>query len=72
MYTSLRPSMSDTRPMGSRVALMVRAYPMMTHWTVGRSVWKCSAMVGRATLTLPWSTTEAKRPMAIVMKPQYL
>jgi hypothetical protein len=29
-------------------------------------------MVGSATLTLPWSTTEAKMPMAKAPKTQYL
>jgi len=39
---------------------------------VGRSVWNSLAIVGRATLTLPWSTTEAKMPMAKAPKTQYL
>ena len=51
---------------------MVRANPMTTHWTLGRSMYRCSAMEGSATMTLPWSTTEAKSPMANAPKTRYL
>ena len=39
--------------MGSSRALMVSAYAMTTHCTLGRSVRKWVAMVGTAMLTLP-------------------
>ena len=71
-YTLLRPTMSASLPMGSSNALMVRAYPMITHWVVGRSVPKSPAMVGRATPLLPWSATEVKSPMARAPKAHHL
>ena len=45
---------------------------MTIHCTVGRLVSKWVAIEGRAILTLPVSTTEAKLPMAMAPKPQYL
>ena len=58
--------------MGSSSAMMVMAYPITNHCTLGMSVWKRVAMVGRATLTLPWSTTDAKVPTAKVPKAYHL
>ena len=37
-YTCLRPTISDSRPMGRSSALVVRANAMTTHCDVGRSV----------------------------------
>ena len=45
---------------------------MTTHWTVGRSVEKSSATVGRAMLTLPWSTTDPNMPIPTVPRARYL
>ena len=52
-YIFFLPTMSASLPIGSRNALIVSAYPITTHWLVGRSVLKCSAIVGSATPTLP-------------------
>ena len=62
MYTRLRPTMSDSRPMGRRSALTVRVWAMTTHWTVGRSVSKWPAMVGRATFIMPMDMTPVNEP----------
>ena len=51
---------------------MVRAKPMTTHCTLGNSMRRSSAMEGSATMTLPWSTTEAKSPIANAPKTRYL
>ena len=51
---------------------MVMANPMISHWTVGISDWKWAAMDGNATVTLPWSTTEAKVPTAMAAKAYHL
>ena len=64
--------MSDKRPIGSNRALMVREKPITTHWTLGRSILRSDAVEGRATMTLPWSITDAKRPMARAKNTQYL
>ena len=72
MYTCLRPIMSDNLPIGRSNALIVRVSPITTHWTVGRSVLKCSAIVGNATIALPWVITEVNVPTAIAMKAHHL
>ena len=58
--------------MGMRNALMASAYPMTTHCTVGRSVRKWSAMVGSATITLPWSATFVNMPSASAANAHHL
>ena len=40
MYTCLRPTMSDSLPIGSSSALTVSVWAMTTHCTVGKSVSK--------------------------------
>ena len=72
MYTRLRPTMSDRRPIGSSRALMASAYPISTHWVVGRSVPKCSAMVGIVTFRLPKSATDVNVPMASARNTHHL
>ena len=62
IYTCLRPTMSESRPIGSSSALTVRVWAMTTHCTVGRSVWKCPAMVGSATLIMPIDMTPVNDP----------
>ena len=71
-YTLFNPIRSASRPMGSNRALMARAYPMTIHCAVGITVLKYRAIDGRATLTLPWSTTEAKVPTETVPKTHHL
>ena len=63
--------MSANRPIGSRSALIVSVYPISTHCVVGRSVRKCSEIVGSATETLPMSDTDANSPIASARKAQY-
>ena len=65
MYIRFRPTMSESRPMGRRSELIVRAYAIITHWTVGRSVRNSFAILGSATAMLPWSATETNRPSAM-------
>ena len=72
MYTRFDVMRSASRPMGSSRAMIVMAYPITSHCTLGMSVWKWVAMVGSATPTLPWSTTDAKVPTARVAKAYHL
>ena len=71
-YTRFAPIRSASRPMGSSSAMMVMAKPIINHCTLGMSVWKWVAMVGSATPTLPWSTTDAKVPTAMAAKAYHL
>jgi hypothetical protein len=64
--------MSATLPMGSKNALIVSAYPISTHWVVGRSVPKSSTIDGRATMMLPWYATDEKSPMASAANAHHL
>jgi hypothetical protein len=50
--------------MGISMALVLRTYPSVIHWTVGMSASKCSAMRGKAMLTPDWSITVRNKPMA--------
>ena len=60
----LRPTMSDSLPIGSKSALIVKPSAMTTHCTVDRSASKYCAMVGSATDMPPWFTTEVNVPSA--------
>ena len=71
-YIRFLPTMSDKRPMGKSRALTVNAYPIITHCVVGKSVEKCSAILGRITITLPTSATETKRPVPIARNEHHL
>ena len=71
-YTSFAPIRSASRPMGSSRVMMVIANPIISHCTLGIGAWKCVAMVGSATPTLPWSTTDAKVPTAMAAKAYHL
>ena len=62
MYSRLRPTMSERRPIGSSSELIVSAYAIITHWTVGRSAPNSFAILGSATATLPWSATDTNIP----------
>ena len=72
MYTCLRPTMSDSLPIGSRSALTVSVWAMTTHCTVGRSVSKWPAIVGNATLTVPKVITPVKEPRPTAANPHHL
>ena len=63
--------MSANRPIGSSSALIVSVYPISTHCVVGRAVWKCSEMFGRATAMLPMSDTDVNSPIASAKNAQY-
>ena len=64
--------MSESLPIGSSSALMTSAYPISTHCAVGRSVPKCSAMVGIVTFRLPKSATDVNVPMASARNTHHL
>ena len=53
-YIDLRPIMSDSRPMGKSMALIVKDSANITHWIVVSDTPKNWAIVGRAIPTLPW------------------
>ena len=63
-YTSLRPNISDSRPIGISIALVARLYPSVIHCTVGMSAVNSSAISGSAMLTPDWSVTLIHRPIA--------
>jgi hypothetical protein len=72
IYTCLRPTISDNLPIGSNKALMVTAYPTITHCTVGRSVENALAIVGRAIMAVPTSITDANVPVAMTKNTHHL
>ncbi len=72
VYTRLRPTMSDSLPMGSSRELVARMYPTTTHCTSGMVAEKWSAMRGSARLTLVWSSTDMNMPTATAPKAHHL
>ena len=72
VYTRLRPTMSESRPIGNSNDPVVRMYPSTTHWTRGIVASKWSAILGRARLTAVWSTTETKVPTEMTAKTTHL
>lgn len=48
IYTYVRPIMSERRPTGMNITLVLRIKPSAIHCAVGMSAPKCSAMRGSA------------------------
>ena len=57
-----RPTVSESFPMGSNIALIVRDSASTTHWIVVRDMLNVCAMVGRAIPILPWCITFVNDP----------
>ena len=55
--TLLRPTMSESLPIGSNIALIVNDSASTTHWIVVKDILKVWAIVGSAIPTLPWCIT---------------
>ena len=64
MNTCDRPNMSDSRPTGINITLVLSVNPSAIHCAAGKSAPKCSAMRGSAMFTPDWSVTVRNRPSA--------
>ena len=71
-YTSLRPNISESRPIGISIALVARLYPSVIHCTAGMSAVNSSAISGSAMLIPDWSVTLIHSPIATAPYTQYL
>lgn len=72
IMTIFRPIMSASRPTGSIIAATTTRYEIKTHWTVGISAEKCSAISGMMTFEEPRSTAVPKIARAPDKKASHL
>ena len=72
IMTIFRPIMSASLPTGSIIAATTTRYEIKTHWTVGMSEEKCSAISGIITFEEPRSTAVQKMERAPERKASHL